>query len=111
MSLLDNAPHRVLVQNRVKTTNSRGQTVLTDSGNPIPVRCSCQPLSAVESNFDGLQALTKRRIISRTWPGDILSVVTWDGSDWDTVGRPQQLSMSSGTAHWEIVIEERGAHG
>jgi len=100
----------VTVQNRVASPDSRGQTIYSNVGDPIDVLCSCQPLSASESNFEGLQALTKRFIVSRTWPGDILSTVIWDGFDWDVVGDPQFLNMSLATQHWEIVIEKRGVH-
>lgn len=111
MSLLDTGPHTVLVQQRVASENSRGQTVYTNVGDATPVRCSVQPLSASESGFGGLQAVTKRFIVSRTWPGDILSSITFDGYDWDTVGDPQHLDMSPATDHWEIIIEKRGLHG
>ena len=110
MSLLDRAPHVVTVQNRTASKDSRGQTVYSNVGAPVDVPCSCQPLSASESNVDGLQALTKRFIVSRTWPGDILSTIIWDGFDWDVVGDPQHRSMSAATDHWEIVIEKRGVH-
>lgn len=110
MSLLDTPPHLVVVQNRTASKDSRGQTIYTNVGDPVDVHCSCQPLSASESNVDGLQALTKRFIVSRTWPGDILSTVIWGGFDWDVVGDPQHLSMSPATDHWEIVIEKRGIH-
>ncbi len=111
MSLLTNPPHVAVVQGRVKSKDDEGATVYTDSGAAFSVPCSVQPLSAAESNIDGLQALTKRLIVARTWPGDILSTVIYDGYDWDTVGDPQHHNMSPRTDHWEVVIEKRGKHG
>lgn len=98
----------LVVQNRTADRTPHG-TEYTPSGEPVTVRGSLQPLSAAESNVDGLVALTQRRWISRSWPGTILSLCTAaDGSKWEPVGEPQHYAMSPSTDHWEVVLKKVG---
>lgn len=104
MSLLDRAPHTVTVQARtLDRTNVHGKSY-TPVGNPVTVPGSLQPLSATETNVDGLSALTRMRFICRDWPGDIHSQVTANGSTFEPEGQPQLYNMSPATRHWEIVL-------
>jgi hypothetical protein len=108
MGLLDRGPHVVTVQNRTLQQTAHG-TGLIDDGEPVAVRGSLQPLSAAESaQFDGTIALTQKRFICRTWPGDANSVVTdADGNLYDCVGDPQHFAMSPATDHFEVVLKRR----
>ncbi|WP_378144812.1 hypothetical protein ACFJGV_15145 [Cnuibacter sp. UC19_7] len=107
MSLLDQPPHTVTVQNRVRTRGAHGET-LTPSGAPVPAYGSLQPLSATESAlFDGTVALTQKRFICRDWPGNADSEVTAADGVYDCVGDPQHRTMSPRTAHWEITLKRR----
>lgn len=107
MSLLDRGPHQLSVQQRQIDRSSPHGLKYTPIGSPVVVRGAFQPVSASESNVDGLVALTQRRWISRTWPGDIHSIATaTDGSTWKVVGDPQHYAMSPGTDHYEILLQK-----
>lgn len=104
MSLLDRAPHTVTVQRRIiDRTDVHGVTYQPD-GAPVDVRGSLQPLSATETNVDGIAALTRMRFICRDWPGDIHSKITADGVTFEPEGQPQFYNMSAATRHWEVVL-------
>lgn len=109
MSLLDNPPHTVTVQNRTITQNAHGATLEPD-GAPVVVECAFQPMSASESNdFDGAVTFEQKRVIARDWPGNATSEVMGpDGHTYDTVGDPQHYNMSPATAHWEVVLQRQG---
>lgn len=112
MSVLDHPPHRVDVQLRTgPSQDKRGNTVRVSTGAPVTVPCSCQPLSATEIDSFGLRTETVRKIICRSWPGDINSQVLWDGHEWDTVADPEHFSMSPATDHWELLIKKGRKHG
>lgn len=104
MSLLDRAPHTVTVQRRVIDRTDVHGVTYKPSGEPVQVRGSLQPLSATESNVDGITALTRMRFICRDWPGDIHSLVTAPDGSFEPEGEPQFYNMSPGTRHWEIVL-------
>jgi hypothetical protein len=110
--MLDRAPHTVSVQLMANVQGVRGSYEAQKVGVPLVVRCSVQAVrewsSEEEIQVDGLQALTLARIFSRTWPGDINSIVTWDGYEWETIGDPQHFQMSKRTNHWTITLRQRG---
>lgn len=110
MSLLDRrAPHTVMVQNRGMTRDPRGLPVMGPVGDPIPVRCMVEPVrdwsSSEEVETNGLQVVDMGIIRSRTWPGDVNSHVTFDGSMYETVGAPQHHSVSRRTRHYRVTIK------
>ena len=110
MSLLD-GPDTVLVQLRVQGRDARKATTLTDSGAPVRVRgVTVRALSDVELNSPGLEVFSQKVVVSRTWPGDVLSQVIWGGYEWDTIGQPAFFPGSRSTRHYEIRIERRGVH-
>lgn len=104
MSLLDRAPHTVTVQPRVIDRSNVHGVTYKPSGSPVQVRGSLQPLSATETNVDGIAALTRMRFICRDWPGDIHSQVTTDTGTFEPEGEPQFYNMSAATRHWEIEL-------
>lgn len=111
--LLDRPPHKVTVQKKVRTQGLRGAYHEENDGEPIEVACMVQAVrewsTEEELVVDGLQVLTLARIFSRTWPGDVNSIVTWDGYEWETVGEPQHFQVSRRTEHWSITVRRRGA--
>lgn len=112
MSLLDQPPHTVLVQQRVTSSDGRGKSGPLNQGARVLVACSVQPLSSADRLvLGGVVADTKRNIVARSWPGNSLSSVIWDGHFWDTEGEPEHFMMSPATDHWEIRIAKRGEDG
>ncbi len=109
--LTTRAPHKVLVQNYTHTVNQRGLTSKTADGDPVEVRCMCEPVrewsAAEETDTVGLQVRDLLVIRAKTWPGDIHSIVTYDGSRYETVGAPQRLhaGLSKRTHHWRITCK------
>lgn len=108
MSLLDDAPHTVLVRLRTRTINAEGRAVLTYVGDPIPVKCMVEPVrewsSAEEQMGQGLQFLDLAVVRSRTWPGNIDSHVIYDGVLYETSGVPQNFHVSRRTRHFRITL-------
>lgn len=110
--LLDRPPHTVIVQRKARVQGQRGGYHEEPIGDPIAVPCMVQAVrewsTEEELVVDGLQVLTLARIFSRTWPGDVNSIVTWDGFEWETVGEPQHFQVSRRTEHWSITVRRRG---
>jgi len=111
MSLLD-GPDTVHVQLRTLTRSvGRAAVVLTNTGAPVEVRrVTCRPLTQSEAIAAGVEAVTQRVVVSRTWPGNINSLVIWDGFDWETIGDPPFYPGSRSSAHWEVRIQKAGPH-
>ena len=83
-------------------------------GDPIEMRhVSMQSVrewaSAEEEYMDGLQLLSLRRMFARSWPGDVHSIVYFEGRQYETVGEPQRMDGSPRTAHWVITLKLVGA--
>lgn len=81
-------------------------------GDPIEVPCTVQAVrewsTEEEIRVEGLQVLTLARLFARSWPGDVNSIVTWDGHEWETVGEPQHFQVSRRTNHWSVTLRKRG---
>lgn len=110
MSLLGRrAPHTVQVQNQGMTRDVRGLQKLGPVGARIPVRCMVEPVrdwsQAEETDALGLQVIDLRVLRAREWPGDVLSLVLWEGDWYETVGAPQHHSVSKRTGHWRVTIK------
>ncbi|MCZ4066432.1 hypothetical protein O1W71_01955 [Microbacterium sp. H37-C3] len=110
MSLLDrNAAHVVLVQLQKSERDERGRRIMRPYGKRIRVRCSREPVrdwsSAEETTSGGLQVLDLTIIKTRRWPGDIHSLVFWNGQMHETVGVPQDFSRGKRTKHWRITVK------
>lgn len=110
MSLLGRkAPHTVQVQNQVMVRNERGLPVLAPSGALLPVKCMVEPVrdwsQAEETAALGLQIVDLRVVRARTWPGDVLSLILWEGDWYETVGAPQHHSVSKRTGHYRVTIK------
>lgn len=111
MSLLDNPPHTVDVQLMKPTQDKRGAYATLPDGEPITVPCSVQSVrewsTAEEDSTHGLQLFTLVRVFSRHWPGDVRSIVFWDGYEWECVGAPQHRSMGRRTQHYVVTLKRR----
>lgn len=109
MSLLDRkAPHVAKVQNRVMGRNAGGLRVPMPVGDPIEVQGMGEPVrdwsSAEEDRTGGLQIIDMLIWRSRTWPGDELSHVEFEGKWYETVGAPQHHSVGKRTQHWRVTL-------
>lgn len=114
MSLLDaRAPHIMEVQLReVQATGSRGASELIPVGDPIVVRGSMQPVrewsTAEEYPYKGMQVLDLWRAYARTWPGNMDSLVYFQGEKYESVGNPSRRGMSRFTAHTVVTLKWLG---
>ena len=108
MSLLTRGRHTVHVQNRVMSRNAGGLRVPQPVGEPIPVRCTVEPVrdwsSAEEQREGGLQILDLLIVRAQNWPGDVLSLVEHEGKWYETVGAPQHHSAGRRTQHWRVTL-------
>ncbi|NVC23402.1 hypothetical protein E7Z53_08095 [Kocuria salina] len=111
MSLLTRPRHTVTVQLRESVQDDEGIENLAPVGDPIPVRCNVKPISTVEAEAYGITARETYRITARDWPGDHLSLVAYDGRDWDQHGEPQRHRMSPRTAHDVVIITANHPRG
>lgn len=112
MSIRGHGPHSVVVQNRVKSRKN-GQTVYRPDGNPILIpSCHVQSVrewaTAEEIYDNGLSLLSMNRIFTRTWPGNVDSIIYFRGGRYETVGTPQYMDGSKRTEHWVITIKWLG---
>ncbi|MGK0740433.1 hypothetical protein ACSHWG_00890 [Leucobacter sp. Z1108] len=101
--------HEVIVQRR---TVGRKNTFVNyvNEGDPIVIkRCSVQSVrewATAEENYAyGLSQLSMRRVFARDWPGDVNSLVYFNGGEFETVGDPQHMDGSPRTEHWVITIK------
>lgn len=109
MSLLSRkAPHVANVQRRTIQRNDRGIRVPVPIGDPIPVRGMAEPVrdwaSAEESREGGLQILDMLVWRSKTWPGDVHSLIEFEGKLYEPVGAPQHHSTGRRTKHWRVTL-------
>jgi hypothetical protein len=111
VSLLTNPRHTVMVQLRESVQDDEGVDVLQSVGEPIRVRCNVKPITAAEAEAYGITARETYRITARGWPGDHLSLVSYDGRDWDQHGEPQRHRMSPRTAHDVVIITANHPRG
>ena len=111
MSLLTRPRHTVMVQRRALVQDEEGVEDLAPVGTPIEVRCNVKPLTAEEREAYGVTAQETSRITARNWPGDHLSLVAYDGRDWDQHGEPQRHRMSPRTAHDVVIITANAPRG
>lgn len=105
MSLLDRGPHTVTVQPKTAVPDRLGGNKYVNSGAPVDVRCSVQPLSAEELKTLGLEAVTTYRVLCRSWPGGIHSEVNWNGRPFSQHGEATVYSTGRRTAHTSVVIK------
>ena len=108
MSLLTNPRHSLVVQRREPgAKDSLGNPKLVDDGDPVEVGANVHPLRADEILARGLQESIARRVVARAWPGDIYSLIYFDGYEWEQ--EPAELfDQSRSTRHFEVVIKRRG---
>lgn len=111
-SIRGRGPHTVVVQNRVKG-RTNGHPTWVASGDPITIEnCHVQSVrewaTAEESYEHGLTLLSMFRIFTRTWPGNVDSLVYFRGGVYETVGTPQYMDGSPRTEHWVITIKWLG---
>lgn len=109
-------PHVVHVQLMEPQQDERGSWVDVPVGPRVPVPCTVQSArewsTAEESLMNGLQILDLCRVFSKTWPGDLRSLVYFEGAEWETVGSPQHFNVSPRTEHHVVTLRKRGAdHG
>ncbi len=102
--MLNRPRHVVTVQNRRLVRGAHGTEYRLD-GDPVEVPCTVRSSSATETNTDGLQVSTLKRVIARTWPGDVHSLITFRGDEYEPQGDPQEFDGSERTTHWEILIQ------
>jgi hypothetical protein len=108
MSLLTKPRHRLVVQRRkTDAKDSLGNPKLVADGDPVTVGANVHPLRADEILARGLQESIARGVVARTWPGDIHSLIYFDGYEWEQ--EPAELfDQSRSTTHVEVVIKRRG---
>lgn len=100
--MLTRPPHVITVQRRKASTDANGATVYVADGGPVEVQCTVRSRSAAEDLSGGVAAATDFRILARTWPGDIDSLITWKGVELEPVGDPLPYDGSRRTQHFEI---------
>lgn len=111
VSLLDRGPHTLMLQKRRPVDGPHG-TTLQNVGKPVPVMGAFQPVSATETSNDGVIASVTRRFISRSFSGDVYSLLTDSrGAAWDVVGEPQVYDMSPRTSHVEVLLRRADGVG
>lgn len=80
-------------------------------GEPITVGCLAEPVrdwsSSEEQQSNGLQILDLIIIRAREWPGDVHSIVEYEGGLYETVGAPQRHHASKRTGHWRVTVRWR----
>lgn len=108
MSLLTNPKHKLTVQPYQETPGSIGQETYEPVGAPIPVRGNKHPLTAQETEDNGLQNFTTTNFHCLSWPGDQHCRVTLDGAEWDQIGEAKLFDMSTRTRHYEVILRKRG---
>jgi hypothetical protein len=108
MSLLDRPRHRLTVQKRkAGPKDSVGNLTLVNDGAPVTVGANVHPLRAEEILSRGLQEVVARRVVARTWPGDIHTLIYFDGYEWEQEPA-EHFDQSPTTDHFEVVIKRRG---
>lgn len=110
MSILDRPKHEVIVQRRERRVTPHG-SALAAVGAPIPVPCSVRALTAAETADLGLSTETVYRVVARDWPGDVLSLLTWRGDDWQPIGDPLRFDGSTRTQHWQVRMKQVSPNG
>ena len=118
MSLLTRrAPHTCWVQLREVGRTPEGLRDLLPVGDPILVHCKAEPVrdwsSEEETHYLGLQVQDLRVIYARDWPGDLNSLMLYDGDVYETVGQPQHYNagLSKRTHYWRITTKWVGKRG
>lgn len=104
MKYLDRPQHVAAVQRRIATPSDYG-SIYADDGAPVLVPCTIRALSAEESEALGVTATTVYRLICRSWPGDINSLITWNGALYEPIGDPLRFDGSARTAHFEVRLK------
>ncbi|MFD5599181.1 hypothetical protein ACFWHR_03895 [Leucobacter sp. NPDC058333] len=110
MGLLDRTPHIVTVQRRKRRVTPHGSSLVA-FGAPVDVSCVVRALSASEAADLGLTTETVHRVVSREWPGDVLSLVTYNGAKWEPIGDPLWFDGSARTQHWEVRLKRVSPNG
>jgi len=111
-SIRGRGPHTVIVQNRVKS-RVNGIAAYVPDGDPITlpnvhVQSVREWASAEEYYEEGLRLLSMNRIFAREWPGNVDSLVYFNGGEYETVGTPQHMDGSKRTHHWVVTIKWLG---
>ena len=111
-SIRGRGPDTVIIQNR-RVARVSGVQDYVPVGDPVRIeRCSVQSVrewaTAEEVLTYGLQLISMRRVFTRTWPGDVNSLVYFDGGEYETVGDPQQFIQSRRTKHFVVTIRWLG---
>lgn len=110
MSILDRPKHEAIVQRREQRATPHG-SALAAVGGPVAVPCTVRALTAAEAAELGLGTETIYRVIARDWPGDVLSLVTWQGEQWEPIGQPLRFDGSPRTQHWEVRMKQVSPDG
>jgi hypothetical protein len=97
----------VSVQLREKVAGSAGQAEWSDAGDPVTVRGNVHPLEADEIVYWGDHGRDMRKLFCKSWPGDIHSVISWDGAAWDQVAPEQLFKIGQSTKHVEVILRRR----
>jgi len=100
------AHHSLTVQKTKKKLGSAGQRERESDGDPVTVRGNYHPLSDEEIQLWGDSERETGKWFSKTWPGDLYSVITFRGHTWDQVAM-ETFDIGSSTKHIEVVIRRR----
>lgn len=113
MSLLRRPPHVVRVQKQKVQRTPEGLRAMAPDGDPIVVRGMAEPVrdwsSSEEQQVNGLQMLNLVIWRSLEWPGDVNSIVEYEGDIYEVVGAPQHHHTGRRTRHWRITFRWREA--
>lgn len=109
MSLLDRAPHEVLVYPEVASDDGYGTPIRVPAEEPVLVRGWMRPVSAEERQALGQQSATTYRLFARDIPGGPWARVSWDGRDFDAVGEPLVHDSAGVTSldHMTVLLAAR----
>lgn len=104
MKLLDRSGHVVTVQRRERRITPHGP-VLAAVGPAVSVQCGVRALTASETADLGLTTETVYRVLAREWPGDVNSLLTYKGDQWEPIGDPLHFDGSPRTRHTQVRMK------
>ncbi len=99
------------VQPRKQQTGSANQVEWVDDGDPVTVAGNAHPLDQAEIVNFGDVGQDLRRWFCRSWPGDMHSVLTFEGDPWEQAEPAARHKIGRGTRHVEVVIRRRSSRG
>lgn len=72
------------------------------------VECNVYPLSTALIDTLGLQLVDSRLLVCDAWPGNVHSIISFDGALWDQAAPPKNYNKTHGVRSVQVVIKRRG---